>query len=259
MPIATAPALLIGLGARILLDTFSRSEAPSIKDHILVGAWQGVALHYAIKQSNMGLPVAFIVAAKLFVEFNFIPDLARCITTICGIALGFLATDFLSQFFDKPPDRRRKKTHVSSSSRDVKRQRIVQFRASVEGGSVTTTPHRNTYVSDITSIDSRSELVGSITSMLPVDREIAALRARASLADSERRRYKEERKWAISQGNLARASQMKWEVKRYTAMMQKFHRDADAKVLEGNSYYLQHLHILICPSSFSRTFTPDSE
>ena len=69
--------------------------------------------------------------------------------------------------------------------------------------------------------------------MTPLEREVATLRARASLADSERRRYKEERKWAISQGNLARASQMKWEVKRYTALMQSCHREADAKLLEG--------------------------
>jgi len=63
------------------------------------------------------------------------------------------------------------------------------------------------------------------------------LRTRASLADSERRRFKEERKWAISQGNVARASQMKWQVKRYTALMQSFHREADAKLLEASAIH----------------------
>ncbi len=61
------------------------------------------------------------------------------------------------------------------------------------------------------------------------------LRARASLADSERRRFKEERKWAMSQGNVARASQLSWQVKRYTALMESFHREADTKVVEGTS------------------------
>jgi hypothetical protein len=69
--------------------------------------------------------------------------------------------------------------------------------------------------------------------MTPTERDIAALRARASLADSERRRFKEERKWAVAQGNLALAAQMKWEVKRYSALMKSFHREADAKIAEG--------------------------
>ena len=64
MPIATAPALLLGLGARILLDHFNRFEGPSVRDFILVGAWQGVALHYAIKTSGFGIIVAFGIAAS---------------------------------------------------------------------------------------------------------------------------------------------------------------------------------------------------
>ena len=69
--------------------------------------------------------------------------------------------------------------------------------------------------------------------MTPQERAVAVLRARASLADSERRRFKEERKWALSQGNYARASQLAWQVRRFTALMESFHREADAKVVEG--------------------------
>lgn len=67
----------------------------------------------------------------------------------------------------------------------------------------------------------------------PHEREVAILRARASLADSERRRFKEERKWALSQGNRARAHQLAWQVKRYAGLMESYHREADAKVAEG--------------------------
>lgn len=69
--------------------------------------------------------------------------------------------------------------------------------------------------------------------MTPLQREVAALRARASLADSERRRYREERRWAISEGNEDRAAQLKQQVKRYTSLMLSFHREADAKMLSG--------------------------
>lgn len=245
MPIATAPALLIGLGARIILDYFSRSDGPFVKDYILVGAWQGVALHYAAKiskTSGFGIIVAFAIAAKLFIEFNIVSDVTRCVASILGVALGVLFTDFLSQYFDKPAqtsERRRKKTQSIKAER--KRDKVVQFRPSVQGGSVETITDVGTLttslatsyrLSDMTSVDSNSEKLGPISSLSPLEREIHVLRTRAALADSERRRFKEERKWATSQGNGARASQMKWEVKRYTSLMETFTREADLKAIE---------------------------
>jgi len=104
MPITTAPALLIGLGARILLDYYSRSDGPFVKDFILAGAWQGVALHYATKTSKssvVGIVVGLGIVIKLVIDINFGSDLTRGIMTILGVALGVLFTDFLSQYFDK--------------------------------------------------------------------------------------------------------------------------------------------------------------
>ncbi|RPD59841.1 hypothetical protein L227DRAFT_502989 [Lentinus tigrinus ALCF2SS1-6] len=83
------------------------------------------------------------------------------------------------------------------------------------------------------SLDSVPSSIDPDGKLTPKEREVAVLRARASLADSERRRFKEERKWALSQGNTARASQLAWQVKRYTALMESFHREADAKVVEA--------------------------
>ncbi|KAH9931100.1 uncharacterized protein BXZ73DRAFT_90185 [Epithele typhae] len=83
------------------------------------------------------------------------------------------------------------------------------------------------------SLDSVPSSIDPEGKLTPAEREVAVLRARASLADSERRRFKEERKWAMSQGNTARASQLAWQVKRYTALMESFHREADAKVVEA--------------------------
>ncbi|KAH8107893.1 hypothetical protein BXZ70DRAFT_913115 [Cristinia sonorae] len=77
----------------------------------------------------------------------------------------------------------------------------------------------------------------------PAERQVAILRARASLADSERRRFKEERKWALSQGNKARANQLAWQVKRFAALMESYHREADAKVVEGTP---SSVHVAAC-------------
>lgn len=83
------------------------------------------------------------------------------------------------------------------------------------------------------SLESMPSSIDPEGRLTPHERAIAVLRARASLADSERRRFKEERKWALSQGNYARANQLAWQVKRYAALMESFHREADAKVVEG--------------------------
>lgn len=85
------------------------------------------------------------------------------------------------------------------------------------------------------SIDSVSSSIDPKGNLSPQERQVAILRARASLADSERRRFKEERKWALSTGNKARASQLAWQVKRYAALMESYHREADAKIVEGES------------------------
>ena len=239
MPFSTAPALLIGLGARILIDNLTRSSEPTIRDFVLVGMWQGVGLHYASKSSGLAILVGSCISTKLFIEFNISHDSTRSVITLFGVALGVLCTEFLSQYFDvhkaREHNRPRKKVHSSPANGHApQKERLVHFRGNVQDGRSDAKQQalrRN--ASDITSVDSNSEMIGPVSSMTPLEREIAALRTRASLADSERRRFKEERKWAISQGNVARASQMKWQVKRYTALMQTFHREADAKLLEG--------------------------
>lgn len=258
MPIATAPALLIGIGARILLDKYNRSDGPFIKNFILMGVWQGVALHYATKASGtsgLGILVAFGIAVKLFIEYSLLPDVTRCVTTIFGVALGVFITDFLSQYFDKPPppsfERGRRKTEKAPThqKRDEKhekpllpqQQQSAHDETVITSGDVTdlqTLTTTSFHISDITSVDSSSDRLGPVSSMTPLERDIHVLRTRAALADSERRRLKEERKWAISQGNLARASQMKWEMKRYNSLMETFSREAERKELEGNDSYI---------------------
>ena len=220
MHIAIVPTLLLGLGARILFDHFSRFDGPSVMDFILFGAWQGVALLYAAK-TGFGIIAAFGSAAKLFIELNFIFDIARCVTIVVGIALGVLFTDFLYQYFDKPPllsHRRRQ----SATIPEGESQRIVER--------VIYPAPNSPVLSDISAIDSG---LGLSPALSPLEREIHVLRTGASFADRERHRCIEERKRAVSQGNSSRASQMKSDVKHYTTLMLNFNREADLKELES--------------------------
>ncbi|KAJ3936534.1 MAG: hypothetical protein NXY57DRAFT_985309 [Lentinula lateritia] len=230
MTIYIAPALLIGLSARLLMDFLSRSEEQTVRDFLMAGLWQGV-LWCTVKNHVLSMPVALGILAKLFVDYTFMSDALKFGITLVGVALGAIGTDFLSSVVDNPKlDKdKRKKTH---STKDSAQTRI---RSSRHADKPSSKARSRRTTSDITSVDSESELIGPRASMSPLDRQVAALRARASLADSERRRFKEERKWAKAQGNTTLAAQLRWQVKRYSALMKSFHREADTKLLEAAS------------------------
>lgn len=267
---STSAALLFGLGTRIALDKFfgNASHDPStpdaIGDIILLGVVQGVALYYTLMEfHDFAFVVAFAIAARLAVEFTMLQDVSKCATTLLGVALGVLVTDVLSQLIE---DGYIYDFSGGSGGGDMesldgqdtvvdtkRRKRLVKFSSTTEYSAVRPSsskkpirppkqdPSRKwrTASSVHPSITSSTEdLVDPNRVMDPLEREVATLRARASLADSERRRFKEEKKWAIEQGNLARAAQMSWQVKRYTALTQSFTKEADARLLEGQSLNL---------------------
>jgi hypothetical protein len=166
------------------------------------------------------------------------------------VAVGVLFTDILSQLLeDGDPEeayyegsvvsdypRRRRLVQLRGPSNDERmRDHNRRRRAFLDGApSVTTAMTNNT----TGTWDSLSDWIDPNHTMTPLEREVAALRKKASMADSERRRFKEEKQWAQVQGNKARAAQMGWQVKRYSALMQSFHREADLRLLEGSSRLL---------------------
>lgn len=247
--LTTAFSLLLGLGARILYNKFFSFRAPGIEDHVLSGLWQGVALYYVLMEFPfLTLPVGFGIGARLLVNFVITYDATGCACTLLGVAVGVLFTDILSQLLEDgdPEDAYYEGSVVSDYPR---RRRLVQLRygddrmwdhnrrrraffdvdpSVATGTAVTNTNTNGTW-------DSLSDWIDPNHTMTPLEREVAALRKKASMADSERRRFKEEKQWAQVQGNKARAAQMGWQVKRYSALMQSFHREADLRLLEGSS------------------------
>ncbi|KAF8502256.1 hypothetical protein F5888DRAFT_1181231 [Russula emetica] len=247
--LTTAFSLLLGLGARILYNKFSSFRVRGIEDHVLSGLWQGVALYYVLMEFPfLTLPVGFGIGARLLVNFVITHDGAGCACTLLGVAVGVLFTDILSQLLEDgdPEDPYYEGSVVSDYPR---RRRLLQFRNSFYDDqnvrdhnrrrraffeadpSVVTTAVTNT----TNTWDSLSDWIDPNHAMTPLEREVAALRKKASMADSERRRFKEEKQWAQVQGNKARAAQMGWQVKRYSALMQSFHREADLRLLEANN------------------------
>ncbi|CCM01492.1 uncharacterized protein FIBRA_03546 [Fibroporia radiculosa] len=262
MEFTTSLPLLCALGARILLKSvFPNANEPlSTQDFLLNGLFQGVLLHAALNHIFLlVIPVGVGITAKLLLDYSRTYDTTQCVCTLLGVALGVAVTDLLARVFeDGSLPKERERTTLATPIREThesKRLRLVSFGRS-HGHKRRDTDDRDrardrerdsrrlevrpitpalTYASTAPSIslDSVPSSIDPEGRMTPQERAVAILRARASLADSERRRFKEERKWAQSQGNYARASQLAWQVRRFTALMESFHREADAKVVEG--------------------------
>lgn len=269
------PALLLGLGARVISDKVSGAEA-GLSSVVLLGLWQvrhlissachrvshqlqGVGLLYAVQSSDFHLLVIAGIAIRLFLNFTSDQDVSNILITVITTGVGFLLTDFVTQVLDDNPSgttSKRKSREATLERRTSRseghgRRRVKRRRAMSEGddpGRSADARHESyrQAMSDITSVDTHSELIGRGTT--PLERDVATLRARAALADSERRRYREEKKWALAQGNTARAEQMAWQVKRYSALMKSFQREADAKASDSK---LHNLQILPFPTSVS--------
>jgi len=214
-----------------------------MRDYGLFGLWQGVAIYYAFTFSQELAAIAtFFITVKLVFEFNSEQDPVKFVTTFIGAALGVFGTDLLSRYLGDGLYQKRKPKSSSQSTPERHKSRSVNFTKSAaagvgeNGGRDALRKTSRISPSDITSVDNSSDLLrSSSSSMSALDREVARLRTRASLADTERRRFKEERKWALSQGNLLLATQLAWEVKRYKTLMQSFHEEADALVIRGQS------------------------
>lgn len=258
MYLTTAPPLLFALGLRLFLNLINPDHKDSTADYIIQGLWQGVLLYHVLKHATWAVfPVGFAITAKLLYDFALSFDTTRCACTLLGAALGILFTDILSQLFEKGRynDVQPRSPATTAAPQDglressSRRLRLVSFERRVDrdrpshrdkssagrtrANAASPTPTNAYSIDTALTLDSLTSSIDPHGKMSPTEHEIAVLRARASLADSERRRFKEERKWALSQGNIARADQLAWQVRRYSTLMESYHREADAKIVEG--------------------------
>ncbi|KAH8990549.1 hypothetical protein EDB92DRAFT_2103965 [Lactarius akahatsu] len=237
----TAVSLLLGLGARIVYNKFFTFRVPGIEDHVLSGLWQGVALYHVLMEFPfITLPVGFGIGARLLVNFVVTYDTTGCACTLLGVAVGVLFTDILSQVLEDG-DQEDAYYEGSVVSDYPRRRRLVQLRAAYEDDRMRdhnrrrrafleADPSVTTAITNTTNTwDSLSDWIDPNHSMTPLEREVAALRKKASMADSERRRFKEEKQWAQVQGNKARCRSDG------VAGQASFHREADLRLLEANN------------------------
>jgi len=264
MPLKITAPIVLGLAARFLITNLLLPVNPNRSpesEAFLDGFWQGSLLHLVTADFQEYAPVVYgILAIKLIVTHVLNDDMAQSVVTCTGIAIGGLATELLVVALGGDPDTRkpertahghersertrtrreeaRRSTHTHAHTRA--RTPVQDYREVIRSGeqsdrsrtqqSLRPQSRMESVMSLATSYDSYLDLEGRS----PQEIEIAKLRREASLADANRRRCKEERKWALSQGNQARASQLEWQMKRYAALSESYHKEADKRVIQAS-------------------------
>ena len=216
------------LGARLLMTIVFQSDSRNA-DYLLKGIVQGVLVYHAILSSYNSIALALFlgISGRLAGDFVRQRDHWKLASTLLGVAFGILMADVVShltedsswtsiEIVDDTWDERSRRRHAP-------RRRISEPRRIEELPSV---------YEELSSIDSRS-WAEETEGRTDVEMEVSKLRAKALHAAGQRRRFREERKWAWSQGNFARAFQLRWQVKKYDALAGSFTREADAKLIEG--------------------------
>ncbi|KAF8520449.1 hypothetical protein BU17DRAFT_46735 [Hysterangium stoloniferum] len=199
-------------------------------DNLLKGLLQGVLMYHAVLSTNQAITGALFlgICGRLVSDFVTRRDSWKTAITLLGIAFGVLMADVVSYLYG---DREWNAltfiddiTNVQGehSHRPFTRRRLSEPRRIEELPAV---------YEELSSIDSQSR-AGNEDLSEP-DKEVARLRAKALHAAGQERKFREERKWALSQGNLARAFQLRWQVKKYHALAVSYTREADQRLIEG--------------------------
>ena len=237
--LALAIPVVFVLGVRLVMTTILQSENRNA-DSLLKGLIQGVLMYHAMLSTYqaISIPLFLGIGGRLLGDFAIRRDGWNVASTLLGIAFGVVTADIISYIYEDTEcttievfddtwetcsvDERRRRKAPRLGRRMSEPRRIEDL---------------PTVYEELSSIESRSR-IDDAEPQSDVEREVARLRAKALNAAGQRRRFREERKWAWSQGNFARAFQLRWQVKKYQALADSFTREADQKLIEGTRPWL---------------------
>jgi len=241
------------------------SNSPS--DYIVQGLWQGALVFYVFTEhETFASALAVGLLARCLLDFVSSNDVLKLVYTVgfafLGALCSFILTQVLEDDFTLSEDfggtftpRRRRSS--STDARDISDRRSERsFVRRIRDRSVLRAPRRrersrprppkvirepspprrapSSMHRAITVTDGSSETVELYTGLgRLVDMQLSSLRKRAASAEVNRRRCKEERKWALAQGNKALATQLSWQISRYAALSESYTRDADRRIIQA--------------------------
>jgi len=246
-------ALLIGIGARILLHQIHRNDASAVVDseytsipiawHIFTGVWQGILVHFLLAEFPLIAPglflgIGFRVVGAIFTLWSgwhnhsgegVIHGVGATVGCLFGMALGVLAAEVVEggRFAQRP-----RRSHRPYPTRHDPSQKMP---ASPDSPSNHTLTDAGTLFGRISPLPDSSSVEPLSHPITEMEMEIAELQGQAASAIAAKRRFQEERKWAWAQGNPAWAFQLAWQIKRYEALEQSFKKEAKRKMKEFES------------------------
>ncbi|KIJ49631.1 hypothetical protein M422DRAFT_27996 [Sphaerobolus stellatus SS14] len=217
------------LAIRFIMSVILQTQNQNA-DSLLKGLIQGLLLYHAVLSASQAIAIALAlgIGGRLIGDFITQWDSWKMASTLLGIAFGVLLADVVSFLYDDKDwsafsvssiTRTREKSHRHRSHRRVSEPRKIEEIPAVYG--------------EVSSLESTPRL-GDDKELSDIEKDVARLRAKALHAAGQRRRFREERKWALSQGNIARAFQLRWQVKKYHALANSFTKEADEKLLQAD-------------------------
>lgn len=265
--------VLVALGGRMLFTAITAPEpigAPTpTTDLVIQGVFQGFLLQYVMTEHPLFAPalgLAFVGRSILDFSYTNYTDIHKLTTTLISAVAGFAGSYLLTILYEEfvnpssqtspTPGHRSSRRRTRESAKDARREhtrarlREINARERSRSGErmspreyETSSPGTERYgparaVTEVTLTSSTltMEQMGYTGLGRLLDLELANLRKKAATAEADRRRCKEEKKWAIAQGDKARAHMLGWQVKRYAAMAESYTREADRRIIEGNAH-----------------------
>ncbi|KAG8929247.1 hypothetical protein FRC00_001509 [Tulasnella sp. 408] len=165
--------------------------------------------------------------------------------SLLGLALGILLSNVLQQLFsdstgifydDDPSDVTETITRRHRTVRIHRRNRSSRTHIAIPGAPDPDPPaverHRRTKhnIPDKPFTSQWEGLQAPIDRRIGLENEVIELRRRASAAAGEVRRLREEKKWAIAQGNRAREFQLSLELKNFQDLSEQLNRRAAERI-----------------------------
>ncbi|PVG00346.1 hypothetical protein CPB86DRAFT_773802 [Serendipita vermifera] len=215
MDISPSSILLIPVGARLSLSVLRYSfdilfVEPS--NAFLFCMALGILSYKTIMYSSLLSGVMVGLGSRALITYI---AQGRRWTVVCGFLLGVFASDVVTLFW----------TYVNQESIEFERQRAKRLKREAR-------PKRRISDPRPPNPNWRSSIADSGDIVLQaqgLDKDTVVLMRKTASAEAEVKRLQEERKWAISQGNTARAMQLKWQVERSEALLKNYRKELEEK------------------------------
>lgn len=241
-PVSIA-AVLLRLGIHRLL----RHRMLHSGEVLALGLFEGAVLYHALNESAaVGAGCFLGFGGRLLLEHLKQPDPMNVCCSLLGLALGILLSNVLQQlwsdsgtiFYDD--DSGDVSETITRRHRTVRihhrRNRSSRTHMHIPGAPDPDPPavqrHRRTKhnVPDQPFTSQWEGLQAPIDRRIGLENEVLELRRRASAAAGEVRRLREEKKWAIAQGNKAREFQLSLDLKNFQELNEQLNRKAAERI-----------------------------